>query len=421
MKILVLYKALWGQRELKQSVLDHLRMFDAAVDGKEVIYWNIADGVPAWLSRVECDAVVLHTTLLSVRYGAKSLYEYFRKQLKWMESDTTIKIAFPQDERYFSSYLQDWLNSLAGVVHLYSIFGARENTRLQIYPQLSSEIKIYPCLTGYISQRDLSEPTTEFNSRNYDVLYRAKKLPPWVGRYGQLKTKIAEELKRVSNKLPLKINSSVETSDILLGRNWIQAMRDSKYLIACEAGGSAHDPEGQITEFANKIKAHKGRFPSFAEIDDQFSTEWDGHDFRAMGPKNLEAAASKTCQILVEGEYGGILVPHRHYIPIKEDLSDLAEVLAALTDSRGHEVAERAYKEIALEDSFSYRGFASEVVANVSKEIPLDTNTSRPKTSSFFTQFCASLNGVCDRFPRLFSLPHLAKLWLIQTIAGRSN
>ena len=47
----------------------------------------------------------------------------------------------------------------------------------------------------------------------------------------------------------------------------------------------------------------------------------------AISPRHLEACATRTCQVLVEGEYSGVLRPGEHYIPVRKDLSNLDDVL----------------------------------------------------------------------------------------------
>jgi hypothetical protein len=46
----------------------------------------------------------------------------------------------------------------------------------------------------------------------------------------------------------------------------------------------------------------------------------------------LEAAVLNSCQILVEGDYSGIIRPWEHYIPIRADASDFDTVAAAMRD-----------------------------------------------------------------------------------------
>src|SRR5262249_12503824 len=71
---------------------------------------------------------------------------------------------------------------------------------------------------------------------------------------------------------------------------------------------------------------------------------------------------TKTCQILVEGEYSGVLEPDRHYIPLKRDFSNLDEVLDKLRDRHlVDEMVERAFNDIYLSGQYSYRAFAHQI------------------------------------------------------------
>ena len=59
--------------------------------------------------------------------------------------------------------------------------------------------------------------------------------------------------------------------------------------------------------------------------------------------------------ILYEGNYSGILEPWRHYVPLKKDHSNMAEVVAVLRDpSRLAEIVQCAYDEIALNPRYSF-------------------------------------------------------------------
>ena len=49
--------------------------------------------------------------------------------------------------------------------------------------------------------------------------------------------------------------------------------------------------------------------------------QYDGKGvyYLTMSPRVFEAAAVRSCQILFEGRYSGILEPMVHYIPLKKD------------------------------------------------------------------------------------------------------
>jgi hypothetical protein len=89
---------------------------------------------------------------------------------------------------------------------------------------------------------------------------------------------------------------------------------------------------------------------------------WDNHDFTVISPRVFEAAQTKTAQLLVEGEYDGILEADRHYMPLREDLSNLDEALERIADPAETEAfAERAWEDLILSGSYSYGAFAAHV------------------------------------------------------------
>jgi len=77
---------------------------------------------------------------------------------------------------------------------------------------------------------------------------------------------------------------------------------------------------------------------------------------------------TKTCQILVEGEYNGILKPYRHYIPIKKDFSDIDEALIMLKDKKYcQNMIDTAYEEIVQSGNYTYRKFVKQVIDHIKK------------------------------------------------------
>ncbi len=54
-----------------------------------------------------------------------------------------------------------------------------------------------------------------------------------------------------------------------------------------------------------------------------------------MSPRHLEAAATRTFQVLVEGDYSGALEAGIHYQPVHRDLSDIEAALDLAVATRG--------------------------------------------------------------------------------------
>ena len=89
---------------------------------------------------------------------------------------------------------------------------------------------------------------------------------------------------------------------------------------------------------------------------------WDSHRFAALSPRHLEAASTGTAQLLVEGEYDGVLEANRHYLPVKADFSNLSDALEETRDPRALQpLADAAYEEICLSGRYSYRRLAEQV------------------------------------------------------------
>src|SRR5207247_9388062 len=62
-------------------------------------------------------------------------------------------------------------------------------------PKLSSSAAFYEILTGYIDEQSAERMRTRLTptkQRKYDLVYRARNLPYWLGSHGQLKHLIGE-------------------------------------------------------------------------------------------------------------------------------------------------------------------------------------------------------------------------------------
>ena len=83
----------------------------------------------------------------------------------------------------------------------------------------------------------------------------------------------------------------------------------------------------------------------------------------AISPRHLEACATRTCQVLVEGEYDGVLVPNRHYLELKRDFSNIEEVLEAIKrDDLRDEITENAFRDIVESGRYTNRSFVDVVL-----------------------------------------------------------
>ncbi len=78
----------------------------------------------------------------------------------------------------------------------------------------------------------------------------------------------------------------------------------------------------------------------------------------------------RTALVLFEGEYSGVIKPNEHYIPLKDDYSNVEEVFALLDDvTYLNELTERAYRDIVLPEAYSYRRFVAGVDRHIGSRV----------------------------------------------------
>jgi hypothetical protein len=132
-------------------------------------------------------------------------------------------------------------------------------------------------------------------------------------------------------------------------------------VIGTESGSSALDPVGAIRRFEAEWRpSHPDE--TFEEFSALQEPGWDDYDFTAISPRLFEAAQTKTAQLLVEGEYEGIIEPQTHYFPLRRDFSNLTEALERIRDPGETEaMAERAWEDLIASGRYSYGAFAAHV------------------------------------------------------------
>jgi hypothetical protein len=102
------------------------------------------------------------------------------------------------------------------------------------------------------------------------------------------------------------------------------------------------------------------------------------HSFTAISPRVLEAALLNSAQILVDGEYSGIIKPSEHYIAIREDASNFEEVRSVMSDTgEVIKMISRCRDSILSVDALRYRNKARlilELIGDLSsrKNIPIN-------------------------------------------------
>src|SRR5207244_5208695 len=123
-----------------------------------------------------------------------------------------------------------------------------------------------------------------------------------------------------------------------------------KAMLGVEGGVSVIDREDVFRKRYETLIAENPTlsFEEFANlVGERFAESENRIDYRAFTPRHFEAAAFRNVQILFEGRYDGMLTPHVHYLPLRKDFSNLADILLNLQNVASmQEMANRTYDDL---------------------------------------------------------------------------
>jgi hypothetical protein len=221
-------------------------------------------------------------------------------------------------------------------------------------------------LTGYLDDKTVTKINNLAQSspiRTIDIGYRTGQADPTLGRLGYLKGQVAEIVRVKAAKTGLVTDISNRPEDIFLGDAWHKFLLRCKYTLGVESGSSILDRDGTLRQ---RILAYAATHPE-SDIDEIESACFPNQDealgLSVIAPRHLEACATKTCQVLVEGKYNGILMPGIHYIELKNDYSNIDQVLQIIQQDQHREtIIERAYQDVVESGRYSYRSFVDLVI-----------------------------------------------------------
>lgn len=293
------------------------------------LYHDTALPLPKYVRETDFHIIILDVTFLCARWSAPRVFSKLKSEYDFVKNSDAIKMAFPQDEYDCNEILDEWMCDWKVDV-VYSVIS--ENWDV-LYPSYHKIGNIRLGFTGYVNESLINRLRKPFHERRIDIGYRARKLPPYFGRLGEVKWTIGRDVSILAATAGLTVDIALGDKGTLLGEAWLDFINDSKFTLGSNSGSSMLDPRGYIQ---NSVRNYIRKNPeySFDRIEELFFKGLEGaFQFTAISPRVMEAALLDSCQILVEGKYSNILTPWEHYIPIRSDASDFDRVLEAMKDS----------------------------------------------------------------------------------------
>ncbi len=369
LKILVIYFK-WKTSRDRNTINEHLYSFRRYVKGVKFHYFNGANGIPQYLTKVRYDAVIIHYTFLAMRMS-ENFYSRWVKTLSNLKLISGYKTAIPQDEYDGSDTLCKFFKEY-DIRTVFSCFSAEDYQK--VYPVSKVELEhIISVFAGYIDEEaveNVKKLAVDYTKRPIDLGYRARRLPYWLGRHGQIKHEIGQVFKNRTMGSDLVVDIATGEKEAFLGSDWYRFLGMCKAVLGCEGGASLLDSNGEIV---SKVDRYCAEHPE-ANFDEVERNCFQGKDYNiglfTISPRHFECAATKTCQVLMEGEYSGILFPGIHYIEVKKDYSNVDHVIEILHDTEYcKKIAEKAYQDIVQSGKYSYRVFANDIIRHIKTKV----------------------------------------------------
>jgi hypothetical protein len=368
MSVLVAYAQLQPWRG---TVRDHLYSF-RRYGTRPYEYVNLAvPGLARAYARRSYDAVVWHNTVLAwLRWAPEDQQRGLLGRARGLRGASDCHVALPQDEFIRSDRVNAFLREL-GVRRVFSVAPESE------WPALYEGVDVSPALTGYLDEATVARIdriVAEGRPRTIDVGYRTVPAKPYLGRHAMLKAGLADEVAARAPSRGLRVDLSTRAEDTFYGDDWYRFLATCRYTVGVEGGASILDRDGSV-------QACVDAQPPGLTFDELEAKCFPGRDGElalfAISPRHLEACATRTVQILVEGSYSGVLQPGVHYLELRRDLSNLDAVLETVAADDSREIAERAYTDIVASGRFTYR----RLVEDVERVLPAARGGRRPIVS----------------------------------------
>jgi hypothetical protein len=321
----------------------------------ETMHFNAARSkIPGYLRKWDPDLVVIHHMALTVRTGRE--YERLLELLSSLRSWRAVKVAVTSDETWAVDRVVKTLHA-AGVSHVFT-FANAEAIPI-IYSDLDDSVRIHRVLSAYVDP-DMVEDCAEIQRavpvRDIDLGSRLAG-NPMLGDWGQLRL-------TVPRRLANRVEAAGMTADVKVGYEggsdaWLRFLTRCRFQGGVETGSSFLDRDGSLLDYYSVCPD-----ATLEEVHRLFPHLEGTIDYRALAPRHLEAVIARCGQILYEGEYSGVLVPERHYIPLRRDFGNLADVVERMKDETARiAMTERAYADIVESGEYGYDRFAWSLVA----------------------------------------------------------
>lgn len=350
------------------------------------------------------DAIILTSTFLE-RISHEKTYKRIIKKYSFLENKKSFKIGLPQDDYWGQSIRDDWYSRNLDLI--VSVFDEKQWPIL--YPKsIKKQIKIIRGHTTYISSKNFKRLNkTPYEKRKNDIVYRTVGEPFFPNKYGLVKSLIGKNFFK-KHEGDFKMDISNNPNDLIFGEHWIDFLSNSKAVLGSNSGSSVILRDHvHINELINKKKTYNKSLKNFEK--NFFNIKDRGHELTDISPRNIEAAKTMTLQVLVQGDYGGILKKDEDYFCLNEDFSNSSDLISLLKNPKSIlKITESCFKRIENEKSLH----EEVLVKIINQNIKLFLNEN-PKLNSYFIKNSLYYDFKNFLFSVEYYFKHILKKYLL--------
>ena len=185
-------------------------------------------------------------------------------------------------------------------------------------------------------------PTLARGERPIDLGYRTERSPLYLGHTER--EDLAVYFSAHAQRLGVSVDISMDRGDRFDETGWAAFLNRCKGQLGTEAGG-----DFQLTDRTRaSVNEYQRRHPDVtaADVRRLFFENYGPHTpLRIMSGRHVEAAGTRTIQLLFRGHYDGYFRAGEHYIPLEKDFSNVDEALRTFRDAATSErIVENAYQ-----------------------------------------------------------------------------
>lgn len=245
----------------------------------------------------------------------------------------------------------------------------------------------YTVLPGYVPRYLERVTPPPASSRQIDLGYRSRAMPFYLGDLGREKRLIAERFTAIAEEYGFRADISVREEDRLYGRRWVTFLRSCRCVLGSASGASVVDFTGDIRRNCERYLALNPA-AGYDEVKARFFADVDGAVvIDTVSPRVFEAAAFRCTMVNHEGRYGRLLAPDRHYICVKRDYSNVAEVVERIRDREFcRQLADNAHADLIASGRYSYAAFARDFDEALARHIGPAARATRASSVRFYAR-----------------------------------